>query len=184
MKALIGAARNPNFAAQVVIVVSDTPDAAGILAAREDGVRAVALEYQSFASKEAFEVELEKQLQAAMVELVCLAGFMRVLTSNFVARWSGRLLNIHPSLLPEYRGLHTHERALAEGRREHGCTVHYVVDEVDAGSIVAQARVPILPSDDVPALAARVLAQEHRIYPPAVDVVARFLARGGRPGHR
>lgn len=182
MRALIGAARNPNFAAEIVLVVSDMPDAAGLFAAREIGVRALALDFTGFAAKVSFEAELEKRLREASVELVCLAGFMRILSANFVARWRGQLLNIHPSLLPEHRGLHTHERVLAEGRHEHGCTVHHVIEELDAGSIVAQARVPVLPSDDVSELAARVLAEEHRIYPPAVDVVARSLARVRRLG--
>ena len=120
------------------------------------------------------------------MELICLAGFMRVLSAEFVGRWAGRILNIHPSLLPDLRGLHTHERALAEGRAEHGCTVHYVSAELDAGPIIAQARVPVLPGDDVDNLAARVLVEEHRIYPLALNAVARALARrapaqAGRP---
>ena len=114
-------------------------------------------------------------LAAAEVELVCLAGFMRILSPAFVERWRGRILNIHPSLLPDLKGLHTHERALAEGRAEHGCTVHFVTADLDAGPIVAQARVPVLPGDDADRLAARVLVEEHRIYPQALDAVARAL---------
>ena len=182
MNALIMAARNPNFAAEIVLVVSDLPDAAGLLAAREGGVGAVSLDFRSLARKEAFEDELERVLRQAGVELICLAGFMRILTARFVTGWRGRILNIHPSLLPDFRGLHTHQRVLAEGRREHGCTVHYVVGKLDAGPIIAQARIPVLPSDGVPALAARVLAEEHRIYPRAVDAIARSLARTGPLG--
>ena len=177
MSALIAAARRPNFAAEIVLVVCETTGAAGLLVARDAEVNAVLLDFRSFAGKEAFEAELERQLRAAGVELVCLAGFMRVLTASFVARWRSRILNVHPSLLPDFPGLHTHARVLEEGRREHGCTVHFVVDELDAGPIVAQARVPVFPSDDVSALAARVLAEEHRIYPHAVDAIARSLAK-------
>ncbi|MBV9289840.1 MAG: phosphoribosylglycinamide formyltransferase [Hyphomicrobiales bacterium] len=181
MSALITAARNPNFAAEIVLVVSDMPGAAGLLAALEAGVGAILLDFRSFARKEAFEDELERALRAAGVELICLAGFMRILTPRFVAPWRSRILNIHPSLLPDFRGLHTHQRVLAEGRREHGCTVHYVVGKLDAGPIIAQTRVPVFTSDDVPALAARVLAEEHRIYPRAVDAIARSLARSDCP---
>ncbi len=175
MSALIAASRNPRFAAEVVLVLSDTPEAAGLAAARQAGVSARSLDFRGFAGREAFEAELQGQLIAGGVELVCLAGFMRVLSRKFVEQWRGRILNIHPSLLPEFRGLHTHERVLAEARSEHGCTVHHVAAELDAGPIVAQARVPVLPGDDVSALAARVLVEEHRIYPQAVDAVARAL---------
>ncbi len=149
MKALIAAARQPDFAAEIALVLSDKPEAAGLATAREAGVTAEAIDFRSFSGKPAFEAALDARLRAAGVELICLAGFMRILSADFVERWEGRILNIHPSLLPDLRGLHTHERALAEGRAEHGCTVHFVSAELDAGPIVAQARVPVLPGDDV-----------------------------------
>jgi len=181
MSALIEAAGRPDFAAEIVLVLSDWPDAAGLVAARAAGVTAKAIDYRCFSAREAFETELHGQLAGAGIELVCLAGFMRILSPKLVERWSGRILNIHPSLLPELRGLHTHERALAEGRREHGCTVHFVSAELDAGPIVAQARVPVLPGDDADTLASRVLHEEHRIYPLALEAVARKLLAAERP---
>ncbi len=132
--------------------------------------------------KPAFEAALQTRLLGVQVEIVCLAGFMRVLSAAFVERWRGRMLNIHPSLLPNLRGLHTHERALAQGLAEHGCTVHLVEAELDAGPILAQARVPVLPGDDAGALAARVLKEEHRIYPEALDAVARSLRAAASGG--
>ena len=142
MKALIAAARQPDFAAEIALVLSDKPRAAGLAVAREAGVVAEAIDFHSCSGKPSFESALDARLRAAGVELICLAGFMRILSADFVERWEGRILNIHPSLLPDLRGLHTHERALAEGRAEHGCTVHYVSAELDAGPIIAQARVP------------------------------------------
>jgi phosphoribosylglycinamide formyltransferase-1 len=183
MKALIAAAQSPDFPAEIALVLSDRSQAAGLEAAREAGVLAEAVDWRRFSGKPAFEAELDRRLREAEVELICLAGFMRILSAGFVERWAGRLLNIHPSLLPDLRGLHTHERALAERRAEHGCTVHYVSAELDAGSIIAVARVPILPGDDSERLAARVLVEEHRIYPQALEQVARALrAAGARAG--
>jgi phosphoribosylglycinamide formyltransferase 1 len=176
MMALVAAARRPSYPAGIVLVLSDRPDAAGLAAARDAGVTAQAIDFRSFHGKPAFEAALDARLRAARTELICLAGFMRVLSADFVDRWEGRVLNIHPSLLPDLRGLHTHERALAKGRGEHGCTVHFVSGELDAGPIVAQARVPVLPGDDAETLAARVLVEEHRIYPEALAAVARSLS--------
>ncbi|MGL4728179.1 MAG: phosphoribosylglycinamide formyltransferase, partial [Bosea sp. (in: a-proteobacteria)] len=130
--------------------------------------------------REAFEREIDARLRAEQIELVCLAGFMRVLTPWFVKRWEGRMLNIHPSLLPAYKGLHTHARALADGASEHGCTVHWVVADLDAGPAIAQARVPVLSGDDEATLASRVLAQEHVIYPQALADVASGRVRYDR----
>lgn len=175
MVALIEAAHGPDYAATIALVLSDNPDAVGLVHARDAGVLAKAVDRATFSSRLAFEAAMHAELIEARIELVCLAGFMRVLSPAFVSQWRGRLLNIHPSLLPDFRGLHTHERALAEGRSEHGCTVHEVSAELDAGPILAQARVPILPGDDAATLAARVLIEEHRIYPQAVDLVARGL---------
>jgi phosphoribosylglycinamide formyltransferase 1 len=175
MSALIEAARSPNFLAEIVIVLSDDPAAAGLLLARDLGIAAEAIDFRAYTGKPAFEAALAARLTSASVEIVCLAGFMRVLSPPFVERWRGRMLNIHPSLLPKLRGLHTHERALAQGLMEHGCTVHLVTAELDAGPILAQARVPILPGDDVAVLAARVLKEEHRTYPQALGELARSL---------
>ena len=175
MMALIAAARRPGFPAKIALVLSDRPNAAGLEAAREEDVPAELIDFRGFPDKKAFEAAVDARLRAAGVELVCLAGFMRVLSADFVDRWEGRILNIHPSLLPELRGLHTHERALAEAHVEHGCTVHHVSAELDAGPIIAQARVPVLPDDDPESLAARVLIEEHRIYPEALAAVAHTL---------
>ena len=179
MSALIEAARSPDFSGEIVLVLSDDPAAAGLSLARNLGVAAEAINSRAYAGKPAFEAALATRLTSASVEIVCLAGFMRVLSPSFVERWRGRMLNIHPSLLPNLRGLNTHARALAQGLSEHGCTVHLVTAEVDAGPILARARVPVLPSDDVGALAARVLEEEHRIYPQALDELARSLRCAG-----
>lgn len=191
MMALIEAARAPGYAAQIALVLSDQPQAGGLRLAREAGIAARAVDRGAYPNRAAFEAAMQAELDAERIALVCLAGFMRVLSPAFTQVWAGRLLNIHPSLLPDLRGLHTHERALAEGRREHGCTVHQVSSELDAGPILAQARVPVLPGDDAERLAARVLIEEHRIYPQVVDSVARGLRglereattglQGGRP---
>jgi len=175
MRALIEATRSPAFSAEIVLVLSDTPAAPGLVLARELGVAVEAVEFRAYPGKLAFEAALTTRLIAASVEIVCLAGFMRVLSPSFVERWEGRMLNIHPSLLPNLRGINTHERALAQGLVEHGCTVHLVTAELDAGPILAQAPVPVLPGDDPAALAARVLKEEHRIYPQALDELARSL---------
>src|ERR1700729_3763251 len=181
MSGLIEAARSPDFSGEIVLVLSDDPAAAGLLLARKLGVAAEAIDFRAYAGKPDFEAALDTRLTSASVEIVCLAGFMRVLSPSFVERWRGRMLNIHPSLLPNLRGLNTHERALAQGLIEHGCTVHLVTAELDAGPILARARVSVLPGDDASALAARVLKEEHRIYPQALDAVARSL-RAAAPG--
>jgi len=184
MLALIEAARSPDFSAEIVLVLSDISAAPGLALARELGVAAEAVEFRAYPGKPAFEAALEARLMAASVEIVCLAGFMRLLSPSFVERWKGRILNVHPSLLPNLRGLNTHERALSLGLAEHGCTVHLVTAELDAGPILAQASVPVLPGDDVTALAARVLKEEHRIYPQALDAFARSLGVGAGEAHR
>ena len=175
MGALIEAARSPHFSAEIGLVLSDDPAAAGLSLARDMGVPAEAIDFRAYTGKPAFEAALGARLTSASIEIVCLAGFMRVLSPAFVERWRERMLNIHPSLLPNLRGLNTHERALAQGLIEHGCTVHLVTVELDAGPILAQARVPVLPGDDAHALAARVLEEEHRIYPQALDELARSM---------
>jgi phosphoribosylglycinamide formyltransferase 1 len=176
MSALIEAARAPDFAAEIVMVLSDEPGAPGLAIARKAGVASEAIDFRAYPGKTAFEAALDARLRAERAEIVCLAGFMRVLGPPLVERWKGRILNIHPSLLPNLRGLNTHERALRDGLVEHGCTVHFVTAELDGGPMIAQARVPIMPGDDAAALAARVLIEEHRIYPAALNAVARSLA--------
>jgi phosphoribosylglycinamide formyltransferase 1 len=175
MAALIEAAAAEDFPAHVRVVVADRPDAGGLSIARAMGVEALTVDAKAAGSRAAFEAALDGELRRRGVELICLAGFMRILSADFVARWQGRALNIHPSLLPAYKGLETHARALADGAREHGCTVHWVTAELDAGAIVAQARVPVLPADTPETLAARVLVEEHRLYPRALRDVASSL---------
>ena len=173
MVALIEAARAPDYPARIGLVVSDKPDAAGLEIARARGIEAIAIDAKR--ARAAFEADLDAALLARGVELLCLAGFMRILSADFVSRW--RALNIHPSLLPAYKGLNTHARAIADGAKQHGCTVHWVAPELDSGEIVAQARVDVLPDDDAERLAKRVLAQEHELYPAALGQVAARLAR-------
>jgi polyphosphate kinase len=177
MAALVEAARSPDFPAEIALVLSNKPGAPGLDFARQAGVAAEAVDSKRYADRDAFEAALQATLEAHRIEFICLAGFMRVLGAKFVERWRGRMLNIHPSLLPDLRGLHTHERALAAGLKEHGCTVHFVEPELDAGPIVAQSRVPVLQGDDAQTLAARVLVEEHKLYPRALAEVAAKLSR-------
>lgn len=155
-------------------VISNRPDAAGLDHARARGIPAIALDHKNFASREAFDDALIGEIEKAGADLVVLAGYMRILTKGFVEHYTGRLINIHPSVLPAFPGLRTHESALREGVKIHGCTVHFVTAELDHGPIIIQAAVPVLPGDTPDSLAARVLAQEHRIYPKAV----RWFAEG------
>lgn len=178
MAALLDAARNPDYPAEIALVLSNRADAAGLLRAQQAGVPTAVVESRAFrGDREGFERAMEAELAGHGVELLALAGFMRVLTPGFVARWEGRLVNIHPSLLPAFPGLDTHARALAAGVRLHGCTVHLVSAGVDEGPILAQAAVPVLPGDTPETLAARVLAQEHRLYPAALAWLAAGRVR-------
>ncbi len=177
MAALIAAARKPAFPAEIVVVLSNRPDAAGLDVARVAGVQAEAIDHRGFGpDRRAHEAALDAVLRAAGVEIVCLAGYLRMLTPFLVDAWAGRMLNIHPSLLPAFPGLDTHARALAGGVKLHGCTVHLVTQEMDAGPILAQAAVPVLPGDTEDMLAARVLRQEHAIYPAALAAFASGVA--------
>lgn len=178
MVALIEAAKAADFPAEIVLVAANLPDAGGLERAAAAGIATASVDHRPFGKdREAFERVLDTELQARGIELVVLAGFMRVLTPWFVTRWQGRLINIHPSLLPDFRGTHTHARALEAGVAEHGCTVHFVVPELDAGPTILQAKVPVLPGDDEASLSTRVLEQEHRIYPEALALVASGAAR-------
>jgi phosphoribosylglycinamide formyltransferase-1 len=152
----------------VSAVISNRAQAAGLALAKRRGVATAVVDHRSFASREAFDAALAAEIDRHAPRLVVLAGFMRVLTAGFVARFAGRLMNIHPSLLPEFPGLDTHARALAAGARRHGCTVHFVTDQLDHGPVIAQASVPVLPGDTAQTLAARVLAEEHALYPRAI----------------
>jgi len=178
MAALLDAARDPDYPAAPALVISNRPHAPGIVLAAEAGVPAAVIDHRKFGQdRAAHETAIDAALREAGVEIVCLAGYMRLLTPFLVAAWHGRMLNIHPSLLPAFPGLHTHRRALETGVKLHGCTVHQVTDAMDEGPILAQAAVPVLPDDTEEQLAARVLRQEHRIYPAAL---AAFASR--RPG--
>ncbi len=172
MVALVEAAKAPDFPADVVLVLSNRPDAAGLAYARQQGIATVAFDHKLYSDRESFEHALQHTLESKNIEFVCLAGFMRLLTPWFVGQWRNRMINIHPALQPLYKGLHTHERALADGVKIHGCTVHFVVPEMDAGPIIAQAAVPVLDDDTPDSLGARVLAQEHLIYPMALNWLA------------
>jgi phosphoribosylglycinamide formyltransferase-1 len=177
MTALIEAARDPAFPARIDLVMANRPDAGALERAARAGIPTVVVDHRAHAERGAFEAAMQAELRARGIELVCLAGFMRVLTPWFIGQWEGRLLNVHPSLLPAFRGLDTHERALAEGVRIHGCTVHFVVPELDAGPIIAQAAVAVAQDDTAESLGARVLAAEHMIYPRALAWVASGRAQ-------
>jgi formyltetrahydrofolate-dependent phosphoribosylglycinamide formyltransferase len=173
MTALIEAAEKSDYPAQIVGVFSNNPNAAGLDFARAHGVPTAVIDHRNFADRAAFDAALDQVLEGWRAEIVCLAGFLRLLTTPFVEKWQGRMINIHPSLLPAYKGLRTHERALADGATVHGATVHFVTPELDAGKAILQAQVPVKPGDTADSLAARVLEQEHRIYPLALAMLAR-----------
>jgi phosphoribosylglycinamide formyltransferase-1 len=173
MAALIEAAKAPDYPAEIALVVSNVPDAAGLARARAAGIGTAVLDHRPFGKdRAAFETALQKILDEYHIDLICLGGFMRLFTAQFVQRWSGRMLNIHPSLLPLFPGLDPHGQALRAGAKTSGATVHFVIPETDAGPIIAQESVPVLPDDTADSLAARVLEVEHRIYPLALKRVA------------
>ncbi len=182
LRALIDAARSGSIQGAITHVVSNRPDATGLTFAEEAGIAITVVDHRGFASRDRFDRALATAVDAGEPDLVVLAGFMRVLDAAFVHRYGGRLINIHPSLLPAYPGLNTHRRALADGVREHGCTVHYVTSEVDGGPIIAQRAVPVLPGDDETTLAARVLAAEHQLLPAAVAAhcAGKLVIENGR----
>jgi phosphoribosylglycinamide formyltransferase 1 len=177
MMALIEAAKTKGYPAEIVLVLSNVPGADGLTRAQAAGIASVVIDHRPFGQdREAFERALDDELRRHRVDIVCLAGFMRLLTTWFIGRWRGRLLNIHPALLPEFKGLHTHRRALEAGVERHGASVHFVVEETDSGPIIAQQSVPVLQDDTEATLAARVLEAEHRIYPEALRMVAEGRA--------
>jgi formyltetrahydrofolate-dependent phosphoribosylglycinamide formyltransferase len=175
MMALIEAARAADYPAEIVCVAANRADAGGIETAAKLGLATKVINHRDYASREEFDAALNAYLQTQNLDLIACAGFMRIMTPALISPWEGRMINIHPSLLPLYKGLHTHERALADGQKEAGCTVHFVTAQLDDGPIIAQARVPILPGDTPDTLAARVLVEEHKIYPEALRRVASEL---------
>jgi formyltetrahydrofolate-dependent phosphoribosylglycinamide formyltransferase len=182
LAALITAAQARDYPAEIVRVVANAPGAGGLEIARGAGIAAIAIDHRPFkGDRQAHEQAIDAALRAAGVELVALAGYMRIFTPWFVQAWRGRMINIHPSLLPHFPGVDTHARALAAGHGQHGCTVHWVTEGVDAGPVIDQAEVPVLEGDTVETLAARVLEAEHRLYPGALALAARTLRSGPTP---
>ncbi len=172
MATLIDAAKAPDYPAEIVGVLSNKASAPGLEVAASHGIATASLAQSKFPSRDMFEDTMTQVLESWEADIVCLAGFMRILGEDFVTHWQGRMINIHPSLLPAYKGLHTHERALEDGAKEHGCTVHFVTPGLDEGPSILQARVPVLADDTPDTLAARVLVEEHRIYPEALRLLA------------
>jgi phosphoribosylglycinamide formyltransferase-1 len=176
LQALIGSCQEPGSPAQIALVISSNPDAPGLAIARQHGIDALTVDHRQFKTREAFDAALEARLRDAQIELVCMAGFMRLLTPGFVDAWRDRLINIHPSLLPEFKGRHPQRQALEAGVGISGCTVHFVVPEMDAGPVIAREEVAVLPGDDEASLSARILQAEHRLYPRALRMVAAKMA--------
>jgi phosphoribosylglycinamide formyltransferase-1 len=177
LQSLIDACARPDFPAQIAVVISNRPNVFGLQRAEKAGIPTVTIDHKDFVSREEFEAALDSALEDYPLDLVCLAGFMRILTGGFIRKWEGRMINIHPSLLPKYKGLDTHARALEAGDSEAGCSIHYVAEEVDGGEIIVQKSVPVLNGDTPETLAARVLEQEHIAYPEAVETLAKQMTR-------
>lgn len=177
MAALLEATRAPDYPAEIVGILSNRAAAPGLVTAQQNGIATASLAQSKFPTREMFEDTMTQVLESWEVDYVCLAGFMRILGEDFVNRWLGRMINIHPSLLPLYKGLDTHARALADGATEHGCTVHFVTPGLDEGPAIIQARVPVLPGDTPETLSARILIEEHRIYPEGLRMLASGEAR-------
>ncbi len=178
MVSLAEAAQALDYPAEIALVISNIPDVAGLDRARGFGIATATVDHRPFGKdREAFERAVDEVLRVNQIELLVLAGFMRILTPWFVARWEGRMINIHPSLLPLFKGTHTHRQALEAGVTEHGCSVHFVVPELDAGPVILQAKVPVQPGDDEETLAKRVLVEEHKLYPAALAEVASGRAK-------
>lgn len=182
MQALMGAAEAADFPAAIVAVLSDKADAVGLSVARSHGIEAVAVPRKAYPDKAAHEAAVIAELDRVAPDVICLAGYMRLLSGAFIGRYRGRIVNIHPSLLPLFPGLDTHARAIAAGMRIHGCSVHFVTEAMDEGPVIAQAAVPVIPGDTPDTLAARVLVAEHRLYPPALAMVAAGAVRMDESG--
>jgi phosphoribosylglycinamide formyltransferase-1 len=172
LASLIAASRDPSFPAEIVLVFSNVENAEGLKRAQEAGIATKAISHKAYASREEFDMALDAVLREARIDLVCEAGFMRIHSDRFVRGWEGRILNIHPSLLPAFKGIRVHQQAIDAGVRVSGCTVHFLVPELDSGPIIAQAAVPVTPADTAETLAARVLEAEHKLYPEALRMVA------------
>ena len=172
LQALLDACAEPGFPAEIVLVISNIAGAYGLERAKLAGVPSLVIDHKAYPSREAFDADMDKAIRAAGAELICLAGFMRLLSQGFSEAWNGKMINVHPALLPSFKGLHTHRKALEAGVKLHGCTVHFVTPELDDGPIIVQAAVPVLPTDDEDSLAHRVLEQEHKAYPLALKLVA------------
>jgi len=181
LQVLLESCADPTFPAEIGLVISNVADAHGLERARAAGLPTLVIDHKVFPSREAFDAQMDAALRTAGIELVCLAGFMRLLSAGFVEAWQGRMINIHPSLLPAFKGLRTHAQALAAGVKLHGCTVHYVTPALDDGPIIAQGAVPVLAGDTEEDLAARVLAVEHKLYPLALKVIAEGKAGSANP---
>ena len=177
LKALIKACAAADFPAEIVLVISNVADAGGLKYAADAGIACTTISHKPFPSREAFDAVVDAALHEAGVELICEAGFMRIHSEGFVRKWLGRIINIHPSLLPAFKGTHVHEQVIAAGVKVSGCTVHYVIPELDAGPIIAQSEVPVLPGDTTETLAMRVLEAEHKTYPRAVKWIAEGKVR-------
>jgi phosphoribosylglycinamide formyltransferase-1 len=184
LASLIEATRNRNYPAEIALVVSNVPDALGLRIAQAADIPTVVIDHREYHNdRPAFERRLQDTLEMYGIDIVCLAGFMRLLTAGFVKPWQGRMINIHPALLPAFKGLHTHRRALEAGVTEHGATVHFVVPEMDSGPIIAQEAIAVRPGDTEDSLAERVLVVEHRIYPRALGLLAQGRVTPDKPGH-
>ena len=172
MESLIKASKQPDFPARISLVVSNNPDAAGLKTSQKFGIPTKTLSSKKFDTQLSFDKKLNELLEHLEIEIVCLAGFMRIVSPWFASKWHGKLINIHPALLPAFKGLNTHQRALKAGVKTHGCSVHFVIAELDAGPIISQGRVPVLTNDDESSLASRVLEIEHQVYPKALAMLA------------
>ncbi len=172
MLSILKACDNPDYPAQATLVFSNRPNAAGLKVAQDNGISTEVVDHKDYNSRKEFEDNLSARLENYDIDLIVMAGFMRVLSTDFVKKWPKRIINIHPSLLPEYKGLHPHERAINDGKSESGCSVHYVIPELDSGPIIGQKRVPILAGDTPGMLADRILVQEHILYPEVIKLIA------------
>ncbi len=178
MSALIAAAKNPDFPAEISLVISNKKDAAGIEIAKKAGIATKIIEHKQFKSREEFDMAMDHEILQHNCQIICLAGFMRLLSAQFTAKWAGRAINIHPSLLPDFKGATAVKDAFEAGVKKSGCTVHYLVHEMDAGEIIAQAEVDILPDDELSDVEAKILEQEHIIYPEALKILCETIKNG------